>query len=84
MEFSKAVKRATNKVEKVLDSKEGRFSGLLNGKVISFVRNGREGGSAICFNVRRINDTHDTMTDYYAGIWCDNLGQSIKIALRDW
>jgi hypothetical protein len=84
MEFTKAVKRATTKTEKIFQTKPNCFQGLLNNNIITFYKNGPEpNAEATCFNVRRVGDEHDSMTDYSAGTFLDNLGQSIKWALKN-
>ena len=47
--------------------------------VIEFHRNGRS-DEVTCINVRRANDHHDSMTDYSAGSFCDNITQAIRRA----
>ncbi|WP_216081126.1 hypothetical protein [Aliarcobacter butzleri] len=44
--------------------------------------NGRidEDTTITCIRARRKNDLDDSMTDYSAGVWCDNLTQAIKLA----
>jgi hypothetical protein len=47
--------------------------------VIEFIKNGGDSEEAICINVRRTNDNHNSMIDYFAGIWCDNISQAIRV-----
>jgi hypothetical protein len=49
-------------------------------RVIEFFRNGRS-DEITCINVRRLNDNHDSMTDYCAGSWVNNITQAIRIAI---
>ena len=49
--------------------------------VIEFHRNGRT-ENITCINVRRANDHHNSMTDYSAGTFCDNITQAIRLAIR--
>jgi hypothetical protein len=47
--------------------------------VIEYFRNGGS-QEVICINVRRYDDKHDSMTDYCAGVWANNITQAIIIA----
>jgi hypothetical protein len=47
--------------------------------VIEFFRNGRS-ENITCINVRRLDDEHDSMTDYSAGVWANNITQAIRLA----
>jgi hypothetical protein len=49
-------------------------------RVIEFFRNGHS-KEITCINVRRPNDHHDSMTDYSAGSWANNITQAIRIAI---
>jgi len=48
-----------------------------NQHVISFFN---ESGNIACINVRNQNDRDDLMSDYSAGVFCDNITQAIKLA----
>ena len=48
--------------------------------IIEFRKNGGGSEEAICICVRRVNDNHNSMIDYFAGIWCDNILQAIRLA----
>ncbi len=50
--------------------------------VIEFRKNGGDSEEAICINTRRVNDNHNSMIDYFAGIWCDNISQAIHLATK--
>jgi hypothetical protein len=47
--------------------------------VIEYFRNGRS-EEIVCINVRRPSDNHDSQSDYFAGIWADNITQAIRLA----
>lgn len=47
--------------------------------VIEYFRNGRS-EEIVCINVRRPNDNHDSMSDYSAGSWADNITHAIRLA----
>jgi hypothetical protein len=48
--------------------------------VIEYFRNGGS-DSIACINVRLLSDKHDSMSDYSAGVWANNITQAIKLAL---
>jgi hypothetical protein len=48
--------------------------------IIEYIRNGGS-DNIICINVRRANDKDDSMTDYFAGTWVDNITQAIRLAI---
>jgi hypothetical protein len=54
-----------------------RYQAKANRQVISFVD---QQGSIICINVRGQDDHDDAMSDYSAGVFCDNLKQAITLA----
>lgn len=41
-----------------------------------------DGTTARGFRVRSKSDKDDIMTDYFAGVWCDNLTQAIRVAMK--
>lgn len=58
------------------------FSAVIGRHVVEFMANGRidENTSITCIRTRRVNDSDDSMTDYSAGVWCNNLKQAIQLA----
>lgn len=72
---------AIKKLEKYTEvKKDGIFYQAVKGsEVIEFIDNGGM-GEITCIKVRRINDHDDSMTDYSAGVFCDNLTQALKIS----
>ena len=56
----------------------------VNNSIVEFMRNGAiEADYGItCIRTRSVRDNDDLMTDYFAGVWCDNLTQAIKMATR--
>ena len=73
----KKIEKAGFKVEQV--NSVYRASKSTTNYVIEFFKNGCS-GNITCINVRRLNDEHDSMTDYYAGVWANNITQAIKLA----
>lgn len=54
-----------------------RYNAKANGQVIRFID---QSDRVICINVRSENDHDDVMTDYSAGVYCDNIAQAIRLA----
>lgn len=54
-----------------------RYTAKNTNHAISFYN---QSGSINCISVKRINDNSDYMSDYHAGVFCDNLSQAIKIS----
>jgi hypothetical protein len=54
-----------------------RYQAKANHHIIRFFD---QQGSIICINVRGQNDHDDAMSDYSAGVFCDNLKQAITLA----
>ena len=82
-------KKAEKKLEKLTGKKvtvqNGRRSVRLNnGYIISFSNNGKETetSEAVCFHTRRETDVSDSMTDYFAGTFHDNLTQAVKFVIN--
>ena len=71
---------AIKKLEKAGASVEKNgifYSAKINNDVIEFMC---KTDSIACIKVRSANDHDDIMTDYSAGVWCNNLSQAIRIA----
>lgn len=60
------------------------FSMESDNQVIEFYANGNieENPTITCIRIRRKNDHDDSMTDYSAGVWCDNITQALKLTGR--
>jgi len=74
-------KNAINKLKKgqyKIHVNDGRVSAIKNDGVIEFIKYDSS-GKIDCIRVRGVNDKDDIMTDYFAGTWCDNLTQAMKI-----
>lgn len=75
---------AIKKAEKITGQKSqstNPYSYNYKGFVIEFYKNGHGPENeveAVCFYTRRENEKDDIMTDYFAGIFHDNLSQAIK------
>lgn len=80
------LRNAIKKLEKfgTIENNGSLYYARIENSVVEFMRNGREEDECniTCIRVRGIKDEDDTMTDYFAGVWCDNLTQAIRIASR--
>jgi len=57
-----------------------KFSARRSNDIIEFHQNGGGSDQVICIRVRSANDHDDSMTDYSAGVFCDNISQAIRLA----
>lgn len=74
------VTNALNKLTKagfVVTQSGNCYSAQAGRNIISFYE---QGGRTICINLRTEDDHDDVMSDYSAGVFCDNLSQAIRIA----
>jgi len=55
----------------------GRFSTIINGKILSFIENG-EYDSINCIHVKGVNEEDDVYTDYFPGSFFSNISQAIR------
>jgi hypothetical protein len=80
MTLQNAIKKL-NKNGFAVESVGNMFSAAIeNGKdVIEFFRNGGS-EEVTCISVRRKDDESDSMRDYCAGCFVDNISQAIRIA----
>lgn len=80
MKLENAIKKLSKHGE--VKQNGGSFWAEVNNHVIQFMANGRieEGRHIICLRVRNKKDHDDSMTDYCAGVWCDNMSQALRIA----
>ena len=80
MKLSNAIK----KLSKIGEVKQdvNLFWVELNEKVIEFMLNGsiEDDSHITCIKVRDKESLDDAMSDYSAGVWCDNLTQAITLA----
>jgi len=82
--------KAEKKLEKLTGKKVNvngnglRWVKLNNGYIISFSNNGRltETSEAVCFYTRHEDLKDDSLSDYFAGSFHDNLTQAVKYALN--
>ena len=82
MTISNAIKTIERRLGKTpIKNKYNEYAVNVNGRVLSFYKNGG-GNDIVCINVRRENDHSDSMTDYSAGSFYDNLSQAIKFGLN--
>ncbi len=76
MQTINAIKKLTKSGLQVVQN-GNRYSAKTAKDVISFYD---QSGQIILIKVQDQNDHDDSMTDYCAGIWCDNITQAIKLA----
>lgn len=76
MQAVNAVKKLNKAGFEVVQS-GNRYNATLNGQVIRFIE---QSDRIICINVRSANDHDDAMSDYSAGVFCDNITQAIRLA----
>jgi hypothetical protein len=76
---TKKLEKAGFKVEQIGNTR--RASHASTKYVIEFLKNGGE-DCVVCINVRSLDDKHDSQSDYSAGVWANNIGQAIKLALN--
>jgi hypothetical protein len=74
----KKIEKAGFTVEKINNT--FRASKSHTPRVIEFFKNGSS-EEIYCINVRSLTDEHDSMTDYFAGIWARNLTQALNLAV---
>jgi hypothetical protein len=76
MNAANAIKKL-NKAGFEVSQNGNRYNAKANGQVIRFIEQSER---IICINVRNENDHDDAMTDYSAGVYCDNITQAIRLA----
>jgi len=76
------LKNAIKKLEKFgeVQVNGSEYSVVKDGREVSFMVNGRieDDLNIMCIRGRGVNDHDDSMTDYCAGVWYDNLTQATK------
>ena len=80
MKLTNAIKRLAKHGE--VEQCGNQFWANIGNNVVQFMANGKidESTNITCIKVRDNKDEDDYMTDYFAGVWCDNLTQAIRIA----
>ena len=79
MKVTNAIKKLEKAGCKVIN--EGsRYSARRENDIVEFIQNGGGSDQAICIRIMSVNDQDDIMTDYFAGTYCDNLSQAIRLA----
>lgn len=76
MKTSNAIKKLEKHnfaVSQVGNNVEGRRGA----RIIEFID---QQDSAICVRARCASDVDDIMSDYFAGVWCDNISQALRIS----
>lgn len=81
MKLTNAIKKLTNQGFKVVNNKNNAqfysASKPESNEVIEFAKNGHS-EEITCIRTKRVTEEDDTMTDYFCGIWHDNLSQAIR------
>lgn len=76
------IKNAIRKLEKsgfdVMNNNK-RYWAIKNHEVIDFME---QDGNVFGVTQRNENDHDDVMTDYFAGVHCDNIAQAIELAMN--
>lgn len=79
--------KLSNAIKKLAKHGEVKQNGSVfwvskNGERVEFMRNGKieDDYDIVCIRVCGDNDKDDSMIDYSAGVWCDNLSQAIRLA----
>jgi hypothetical protein len=82
MKLKNAIKKLSKHGEVKQDG--NLFYAKVGKHAVEFMANGRidEATTITCIRARRINDLDDSMSDYSAGVWCDNLTQAISLAQK--
>lgn len=80
MKLKNAIKKLSKFGE--VKNQDGIYWAEDKGQVVEFIINGRieDDRNITCIRVRGAKDEDDIMTDYWGGVWCDNLSQAIRIA----
>ena len=75
MTIKNAIKKAERMIGEKVEEKNGEFIIKKNKKELSCIKSGEE---AMCFRTRGLNDHDNINTDYFAGVFWDNLTQAIN------
>jgi hypothetical protein len=85
MKVANAVKKLEKLTGKTVTKNQNNlYSVVIGQNVISFYPNGRDSADAeiTCIKTRRINDVDDSMSDYSAGCFHDNITQAYNFIAR--
>ena len=77
------ITNAIKKLEKAgfkINKSGGLYSAKRGSDIINFRKNGGDSDQVICIRVRSECDQDDQMTDYFAGVFCNNITQAIRLA----
>jgi hypothetical protein len=77
MTITNAIKKIEAKTQTEVIKIHGVFTAPYNDRVIEFTQNGRDDDVAT-IRVRYPHDNDDSMSDYSAGAFFDNLSQAIR------
>lgn len=76
MQAINAVKKL-NKAGFQITQNGNRYSAQAGRNAIEF---SQQGDDIVCIRVRSVNDKDDVMSDYSAGVFCNNLSQAIRLS----
>jgi hypothetical protein len=84
MKYSNAIKKLKKNGFTVKEDGEGQVWATIGNREVDFFCNGKfsQDGEICCIRTRALSDKDDVMTDYSAGVFCDNLSQAIRLASR--
>lgn len=80
MKLTSAIKKLSKYGEVKQDG--NLFWADIKSNVVQFRTTMGDGAMASGFRVRSKSDKDEIMTDYFAGVWCDNLTQAIRVAIK--
>lgn len=80
MKLENAIKKLEKVGMKVNYNGEQYFARAENGRREIRFRANRGGSTSLtCIQVRGFDQMDDSQSDYFAGTWCDNLSQAIRL-----
>ncbi len=77
MKVTNAIKKLEKAGFKVTND-EGNFFATAGNEIIEFFHSGDGSEEVACIRVRSADDYDDSMRDYCAGVFCDNITQAIR------
>ena len=77
MQITNAISKLTKEGFKVINVNNRWYSARRNNDIVEFID---QDNDAICIKSRSVNDEDDIMTDYSAGVFCDNISQAIRLS----
>jgi len=80
MTLANAIKKLTKAGFEISEGYNRGFKATFGRQVVEFFLNGGREDEITCIRVRYENDNDDSITDYCAGVFADNISQAIRIA----